>query len=120
MSDAHWIELLLALIAGIIGWASFRLSTRAVNAQSAAAAKAVDAKAYERAKDIYEGAIGQLREELTELRAEVERLRLANNELRTEVSKLRGFRVEAEHLEETKGLLIAEIERLGGTWPSRR
>jgi predicted nucleic acid-binding Zn-ribbon protein len=90
------IEILLAILALGVSAAAFFAATRANRTQSEAAQKAVDAGAYQRAKEIYEGAIdtlkgqtAQLHAEVISLQGEVTRLRLQGTELSGEVGSLR-------------------------------
>lgn len=82
------IEVLLGLLTGVVGYVSYRGSTRAQKAQAITAKETIDAEAYERAKNIYESAIkaleghiGQLREQTQLLDQEVARLQRSNIEL---------------------------------------
>jgi predicted nucleic acid-binding Zn-ribbon protein len=91
------VEILLAFLALVVSGAAFFSSTRANRAQSEAAQTAVDAGAYQRAKEIYEGAIktlegqtAQLHHEVISLQGEVTRLRMQGTDLAGEVTRLRG------------------------------
>lgn len=88
MSTSLIIQILLGLLVIILPTAVWFASTRAIRAQSGAAKGAVDAAAYGRAKDIYEGALDQLRTEVSDLRAEIARLRQANEGLASQVQHL--------------------------------
>jgi predicted nucleic acid-binding Zn-ribbon protein len=91
------VEILLALLATGLSAAAFFAATRANRAQADAAESAVDAAAYQRAKDIYESAIDSLKgqtrdlhDQVVNLQTEVSRLRLQSADLQTEVVQLRG------------------------------
>jgi predicted nucleic acid-binding Zn-ribbon protein len=97
MSAGLLIEILLGLLAFGVSAAAFFSATRANRSQSDSARAAVDAGAYQRAKEIYEGAIetlrsqtAQLHGEVVSLQGEVTRLRLQGTELAGEVTRLRG------------------------------
>lgn len=97
MSTSLLVEILLALLTIGLSAAAFFAATRANRAQASAAQTAVDAGAYQRAKEIYEGAIetlkgqtAQLHSEVLTLQGEVIRLRLQGTELSAEVTRLRG------------------------------
>jgi predicted nucleic acid-binding Zn-ribbon protein len=91
------VEVLLGLLTAAVAVAALFSATRANRAQSQAAAAAVDAGAYERAREIYESAIGSLKNQTTDLhtevvslRDEVTRLRAQSADLRDEVTRLRS------------------------------
>lgn len=123
MSSTLVVEILLGLIAAVIGFSSFYQATRANReqarlalAQSTATTKAVDAEAYERAREIYEHALNTLRAELRstgtelhELRDSNEKLSTALREARTEISEVKNSN---ERLRGEITLLRAEIVRL--------
>lgn len=69
------IEILLGVLTVVVGLGSFLAATHANRLQARSAQMAVDAGAYARAKEIYEGALGELRLELESMRAEIIRLR---------------------------------------------
>ena len=89
MSADRVIEILLAVLSGTVGYVSFRLSTKAAEAQDNATEAAVDAAAYDRAKDLYESAIDTLRTDLAAARVEISRLNGEVEQLRTELFKVR-------------------------------
>lgn len=96
MSDSTLVEILLGVLALMIGVGSFVASGRAAKVQAIGLQADVESDAYERAKGIYEGAIGQLetqlrrlREEVGSLEGEISKLRAANRELASEVAELR-------------------------------
>lgn len=96
MTLDRYIEIILGVMTLAIGFTSFWLATKSTRIQSGAAVKAVDAEAFERAKEIYESALTAVREELVETRKDLSstRVELADtrNELiaaRKEVTALR-------------------------------
>lgn len=95
MSDSLIIEILLGVLALMIGVGSFVGASRAAKVQAIGVQKSVEANAYQRATDIYEGAIAAMDGQLHRLRAdivalehEVNKLRVSNVKLSTEVSEL--------------------------------
>lgn len=86
---SNWIGAAIAFVSLAISGAVFYVATRASRSRDKSAEKAVDAQAYERAKEIYEAAITQLRQTSTEVEAERDRLRESNSLLHAEVGKLR-------------------------------
>lgn len=97
MSASLLVEILLALLALVLPAAVFFAARGANRAQSETAALAVDAAAYQRAKDIYEGAIDALKDQtrdlhdqVVNLQTEVSRLRTQSADLQTEVTQLRS------------------------------
>lgn len=89
-------EVLLALLTAAIAAAALFFGIRANQAQAKAATTAVDAAAYERAREIYEGALGALKsqtsdlhEQVVSLQSEVSRLRVQSADLTSEVTRLR-------------------------------
>lgn len=117
-----WITILLGIATLALPTAAYFASTRATRMQvrqgavDAAAARedsrlAVDAAAYERARQMYEAAIDVLKDQIEDLTSrvaslsdEVHRLRTANEKLEREVVK---WRSSAERLTE-------ELERIRG------
>jgi predicted RNase H-like nuclease (RuvC/YqgF family) len=89
MTDSTIIEILLAVLALMIGVGSFIGATRASKAQSDVAIINIDAQAYERAQQIYESAISTLERRVTSLEGQVERLNTQNDELSRELARLR-------------------------------
>ena len=82
------------VITATIAFAGYLAANRANRATATAASVAVDAGAYSRAKEIYDGAIGTLQEHgkeledsVAELRAEVLQLRAQSAELSAEVER---------------------------------
>lgn len=97
MSTSLAVEILLGLLTAAIATAAFFAATRANRAQAQAAETAVDAEAYKRAKEIYESAIGSLKDQtrdlhdqVVNLQTEVSRLRTQSADLQTEVTQLRS------------------------------
>jgi chromosome segregation ATPase len=97
VSTSLLVEILLALLALILPAAVFFAARGANRAQSETAALAVDAAAYQRAKEIYEGAIdalksqtGDLHDQVVNLQSEVSRLRMQSADLSAEVTRLRS------------------------------
>jgi chromosome segregation ATPase len=89
MTASLVVEILLGLMAAGVTSAAFFAATRANRAQSQSTQVSVDAAAYTRAKEIYEGALGTLRTEVESMRLEVTRLRESNDRLREEIAGLR-------------------------------
>jgi predicted nucleic acid-binding Zn-ribbon protein len=91
------VEILLGMLTVGVALAAYLAATRANRAQAQAATTAVDAAAYQRAKDIYEGAIDSLKDQtrdlhdqVVNLQTEVSRLRTQSADLQTEVTQLRS------------------------------
>jgi predicted nucleic acid-binding Zn-ribbon protein len=90
------VEILLGLLTASVAFVALFVGLRANRAQAQAAETAVDAAAYQRAKEIYESAIGSLKDQTTDLhdqvvnlQTEVSRLRLQSADLQSEVTQLR-------------------------------
>lgn len=101
MSASLAVEILLGLLTFSVSAVALFLGLRANKAQAQAASTAVDAAAYQRAKDIYESAIDSLKGQTTDLhdqvinlQTEVSRLRTQSADLQTEVSRLRSSNAE--------------------------
>lgn len=97
MSASLIVEILLGLLTAFVAIAALFVGLRANRAQAHAAEIAVDAGAYQRAKDIYESAIGSLKDQtrdlhdqVVNLQTEVSRLRAQSADLQTEVTQLRS------------------------------
>ena len=95
MSQSVIVEILLAVLTLAIGVGSFIGASRANSSQAAQARAAIDAAAYERAKQIYESAIDTLqeqikalREQMTHLDKEVNKLQATNQSLVLRVAEL--------------------------------
>ena len=83
-----WTGLLVGLVTIIIGAATFWLATRASHEQAKVGTLAVDAAAYTRAAEIYEGTIKTLTDEISRLRTEMKDLRDELMKSRTETGQL--------------------------------
>ena len=104
MNPALAGTLAIGAVTAAIAVAAFWLSARAARAQSQAAGKAIDAGAYQRAREIYEGALDTLREELVACRAE---LATARSDLTTARGEIAGLRTDIAGLKTE----IAELRR---------
>ena len=95
MSGDLIIQVLLGILVLVVGYTGYVSASRATRSQSASAGKAIDAAAYERARELYESAIttqgASLRAQITDLSAEVTRLRLQGVDLAAEVTALRAL-----------------------------
>ena len=130
MSPSLIVEILLGLVAAVLGYNTFRSATqanreqaRAAVAASNAAAATLDATAGTRAAQIYDSIIEQLTAERADLRQQVTRLlaelvstrdeihslRQSNDQLRGEIAPLRRSN---ERLQSEITLLRAEIVKL--------
>lgn len=89
MTDSTIIEILLAVLALMVGIGSFVGATRASKAQSEVAIVNIDAQAYERAQQIYESAIRTLEGRVTYLENQVEHLTRQNEEQAKEIARMR-------------------------------
>ena len=89
-------------ITAVIALAAFLSASRANRATASAAATAVDAGAYDRAREIYESALGTLRGELDGCRREVAETRVQIVALRTDneqlLAELRSVSAELKNL----------------------
>lgn len=97
MSASLVVEVFLGLLTAAVAAAAFFSAQKANRAQAQASTIAVDAAAYSRAKQIYEGALDALQSQTADLHEQVEalsdevgRLRSANIELSDEVGRLRS------------------------------
>jgi uncharacterized protein with FMN-binding domain len=88
VSSAVVVEILLGLLTAVVAVAAYLSASRANREQAKAAIVAVDAGAYTRAREIYEGALGTLRVEVEGMRMEIVRLRESNELLREEIVTL--------------------------------
>lgn len=84
-----WLAIVIALIGGIGSVAAVFQGRSAVKKAQEMAQYKVDAGAYTRAQDIYEGSITELRVQLADLRSENVKLRQRVSELETQVITLR-------------------------------
>jgi chromosome segregation ATPase len=126
LDNALIVEILLGVLAAAVGWAGYQGSKSANKTQAVTLPDDVEADAYERARNIYEGAIGsleaqvrRLREELTILDREVNRLRESNVALLGQVDELRTYNrqllVQSHEMKETNDELMSELRELRGT-----
>lgn len=111
MTAATWTNIVLGFLAAGIPVAAFlyagranRIQARAEEAKAEIEAKGVDAEAYIRARELYEGVIGSLREQVDRLESEVKRLSTSNHNLEKEVTGLQL----------SNAALRAEIETIRG------
>jgi predicted nucleic acid-binding Zn-ribbon protein len=112
MSQSIVVEILLSVLAVMIGIGSFVGASRANKAQADGAKSAIDANAYLRAKEIYEGAIDALqdqivalREQMVSLDTELTKLQQTNRNLILRVSELQDTNLELiKQIGELKGL----------------
>ena len=81
--------LAIGVVTAVVAGAAFYLTTRAARTQSQAAIRGVDAGAFDRARQIYEGALDTLREELVACRAELATARSDLTSARNEIAGLR-------------------------------
>jgi predicted nucleic acid-binding Zn-ribbon protein len=90
VSSTVVVEILLALLAVTTGVVTFLAASRTQRQESKTAAVAVDAAAYERARDSYESALQTLRDELTACRSDLVSARGDIVSLRDEITRLRN------------------------------
>lgn len=90
MDSTVIVEILLGLLTVVVGFVTFMAASRTQRQQHVAERTAVDAAAYERAREIYESALQTLREELTSTRSELLTARSDILALRDEISHLRA------------------------------
>lgn len=95
MTDSTLIEILLGVLAVMVGVGSFLGASRAARVTAIGAQQDVEALAYERARKIYESAISSLDEQVKRLRheignldGEVRQLRESNREMSAQVNEL--------------------------------
>lgn len=99
------IEIILGLLPFITGYMSFRWSTRSATEQAQAAQHAVDAQAYERARQIYDYAIRQLRDDNDRLRHDL-------GQQTTDAAQARGLRAELAERDQAISQLRDHIDLL--------
>jgi len=109
MNADRIIEIFLGLLTVAVGYSSFYLATRSAKVQGDASAKAVDAAAFERAREIYESALDAIRKELTDTRNE---LRATRDELNSTRNVLITARGELFHASREIDGLRVDIVRL--------
>lgn len=90
MNSTIIVEILLGLLTLIVGLVTFMAASRTQRQQHMADRTAVDAAAYERAREIYESALQTLREELSSTRSELLTARGDIMALRDEIGRLRS------------------------------
>jgi cell division protein FtsB len=114
------VEILLSVLAVMIGVGSFVGASRANKLQSESAQTAIDATAYQRAREIYESAIDTLQEHVTGLReqmitldSEVAKLQETNRSLMLQVSELqatnRDLTIQVAGLQRSNTELLVEL-----------
>lgn len=89
MTSTIVVEILLGLLTVVVGFVTFMAASRTQRQQHVADRTAVDAAAYERAKEIYESALQTLRADLSSTRSELLTARGEVMSLREEISHLR-------------------------------
>jgi polyhydroxyalkanoate synthesis regulator phasin len=89
MDSTIVVEILLGLLTVTVGFVTFVAASRTQKQQSLADQTAVDAAAYERAKEIYESALQIMRDDLTSTRSELLSARNEIMTLRGEIATLR-------------------------------
>lgn len=125
MDGATVVEILLAVLTVAVGVGTYLGAGRAGRMQAAGTLADIDAKAYERAKMIYESAIDTLQEHVTTLRGqmgvldeEVAKLQVTNRSLILQVSELQVTNTQLTHqvteLQLSNERLIAELQRRDG------
>lgn len=83
------VEILLGLLTVTVGFVTFMAASRTQKQQSLSDQTAVDAAAYQRAKEIYESALQILRDDLNVTRSELLTARNEIISLRGEIANLR-------------------------------
>lgn len=89
MTDSTIIEILLAVLAGAVGFVAYLGTRQAEKAQAKVAIVNIDAQAYERAQAIYESAITTLERRVSYLESQVDHLAKQNEEQALELARLR-------------------------------
>lgn len=85
MTEPIIVEILLGLIVASVAFATFIMASRANKLQSKAVVVTVDAEAYTRARDIYEGVLNNLRSDIKDLRDSNKELKESNERMRLEL-----------------------------------
>ena len=122
MSSSIIVEILLAVLAAMVGLGSFVGANRAGRLQATGTLADIDAKAYERARVIYESAIDTLNDHVVNLRAqmksldeEITRLQATNRSLIQQVSELqstnRALIVQVSELQAGNARLLVELKK---------
>lgn len=125
MSSATIVQILLALLTVAVGVGTYLGAGRAGRLQASGTLADIDAKAYERAKMIYESAIDTLQEHVTGLREqmsvldrEVAKLQSTNRSLIIQVSELQdtnhSLTVQVRDLQDSNRQLLEELRRRDG------
>ena len=125
MSSATIVQILLALLTVAVGVGTYLGAGRAGRLQASGTLADIDAKAYERAKMIYESAIDTLQEHVTGLReqmsvldGEVAKLQATNRSLIAQVTELQDtnhrLTVQVRELRDSNTQLIDELRRKDG------
>lgn len=83
-----WLAIVIALIGGIGSIGAVLQSRSAVKRAQEMTLQKVDADAYKRAQEIYEGGIADMHLQLTQLRVDLADQRAENTKLRLRVSEL--------------------------------
>lgn len=89
MDSTVVIEIMLGLLTVTVGFVTFVAASRTQRQQSIEHQTAVDAAAFERAKEIYESALETLQTDLSSTRSELLSARNEIMSLRTEIAVLR-------------------------------
>ena len=122
MDGSTVVEILLAVLTVAVGVGTYLSAGRAARLQSTGTLADIDAKAYDRAKGIYESAIDTLQEQLGNLRtqmgtldAEISRLQETNRSLMRQVADLQvtngQLTVQVAELQASNDRLLAELRR---------
>lgn len=105
MTPATLVTIALGVLPFLTGYLSYRLSARSAHEQAQAARNAVDAMAYQRAREIYDGAI-------TNLRADVDRMRKELAEARTAAARSGALRMELADRDRTIEMMRRDVDSL--------
>jgi|SRR5690242_5680539 len=122
MSSSVIVEILLAVLAAMVGLGSFVGANRAGRLQATGTLADIDSKAYERAKVIYESAIDTLQDHVLTLRdqmktldSEVAKLQATNRSLIQQVSELqatnRDLTIQVSELQAGNARLLVELRK---------
>lgn len=116
------VEILLGILTVFVTVATFLGASRAGQRQATGTLADIDAKAYDRAKGIYESAIDTLEDQITHVReqmamldAEVEKLQNTNQSLIRQVFELqatnRSLTVQVSELKRSNDQLLEELRK---------
>jgi len=122
MDSATIVQILLAVLTVAVGAGTYLGAGRAGRLQASGTLADIDAKAYERAKMIYESAIDTLQEHVTGLReqmsvldTEVVKLQSTNRSLIAQVTELqetnRSLTIQVRELQDSNDQLLSELRR---------